>query len=300
MKMQEKPMKTFERFHPTFTKRALTRQKFGFAALLAFWVTLMLTGSAVSVYAQSREDYNRAVDLPATDQTQDESVDPDATAGPTFYVTDAAGRLATITLGTYKVHIIGSEGVVLTDLAFNPTDGLLYGVSFTSFYRVSPLTGKATFIGKLGISDANALVFTASGEAYTEGITYAELYRVNTATGHASPVGSTNPFRSAGALVVYDGGFVLAGYYQPSMTSTTPDTLALLNPKTGQPLAYAELRLANLYGLASTGKELYGFAETSIYQLLPGESNISKRVVLLKDLAGKGLAQIYGAAYDSH
>jgi hypothetical protein len=101
-------------------------------------------------------------------------------------------------LGTYAVHIIGSEGVVLTDIGFNPKDHQLYGVSFTSLYRVNLTTGKATFIGNLGISDANALVFNGQGAAYTAGVDETELYTINLKTGFVNPVGSTYPFKSAG------------------------------------------------------------------------------------------------------
>jgi hypothetical protein len=45
---------------------------------------------------------------------------------------------------------------------------------------------------------------------------------------------------------------------------------------------------------------LFGFAGTSVYQLFPGQENIAERAVLLKNLAGKGLSKIYGAAYDGY
>lgn len=274
-------------------------ERFNFArrgAFLAVGIALIATG----VHAQSREDLKHA--SPPQPPTQSaEAVDPAVTAGPVIYITDTAGRLATVTLGTYAVHIIGKEGVVLTDIGFNPKDGNLYGVSFTALYRVNTKTGKATFIGNLGISDANALVFNGQGVAYTEGVNSTELYTINTKTGHVSAVGSSKPFKSAGDLTFYNGGLVLAGYYQSSLTSTTPDTLALLNPSNGKVLGYAELKLANLFGIVCTGKDvLYGFSGQSVYQLFPSQSNISKRAVLLKNLSGKGLANIYGAAYDGY
>lgn len=109
-------------------------------------------------------------------------------------------------MGTYAVHIIGSESVVLTDIGFNPKDHQLYGVTFTSVYRLNLATGQATFIGNLGISDANALVFDGQGVAYTAGVDETELYTISIQTGLVSPVGSTYPFKSAGALTFYNGG----------------------------------------------------------------------------------------------
>ena len=267
-----------------------------FAILLAIVLALISTGA----HAQSRQDLE-LTPAPEAPTSRAEILDPHATAGPTIYITDASGQLATVTLGTYAVHIIGKEGVVLTDIGFNPKDGQLYGVSFTGFYRVNRTTGKATFIGNLGLSEADALVFNGQGVAYTAAVNESELYTINIETGLVSPVGSTYPFKSAGDLTFYNGGLVLSGYYQPSLTNSTPDTLALLNPKTGQPLAYAELKIANLFGIVCTGKGLlFGFAGTNVYQLLPDETNIADRAVLLKKLAGKGLTKIYGAAYDGY
>jgi hypothetical protein len=252
----------------------------------------------IGAYAQSHQDVDRATPPPPPVDTEAENADTSATsaaAGPTIYITDASGKLSTVTLGTYAVHRIGNEGVVLTDISFSP-DGQLYGVSFTDFYKVDRVTGKATLIGSLDIPDANALVFDAHGVAYTEGFESSELYTIDTKTGQASPVGSTAHYTSAGALAFYNGGLVLAGL-NPSGT----DTLVLLEPSTGKVLAYSELKVAKLFALACTGQDLlYGFAGTSLYRLLPGESNINNRAVLLKNLAPNGIAQIFGAAYDGN
>jgi hypothetical protein len=280
----------------TFTKALVMNQLFRLTMFLAMMVALMTTG----VYAQSIQEAERPVPPPAADPSA-ETGDLSASAGPTIYVTDASGRLATITMGTYAVHIIGSEGAILTDIAFNPKDGQLYGVSFTAFYRINKKTGKVTYIGNLGINDANALVFNGQGVAYTEGVNSSELYTINFSNGHVTKVGSTKPFKSAGDLTFYNSGLVMSGYSQSKLTNTTPDTLVLLNPKNGAVLAYSELKIANLFGIVCTAKDtLFGFAGDSVYQLFPDQTNIDKRAVLLKKLTGKGLAQIYGAAYDGY
>lgn len=279
-----------------FAKALLMDQLFRLGMFLTMIVALMSTGA----YSQSIQEAQRPAPAPAADPTAGTG-DLSATAGPTVYVTDASGRLATITLGTYAVHILGSEGAMLTDIAFNPKDGQLYGVSFTALYRLNRKTGKATFIGNLGINDANALVFNGQGVAYTEGVNSAELYTINTANGHVTAVGATKPFKSAGDLTFYNSGLVLSGYSGSSLTTTTPDTLVLVDPKDGKVLAYSELKIANLFGIVCTAKDtLFGFAGASVYQLFPDQTNIDKRAVLLKNLSGKGLAQIYGAAYDGY
>jgi hypothetical protein len=278
-------------------KNLLMDQMFRFVTFLSMLVALMTTG----VYSQSISDAKRPVAAPAASDPLAETGDLSASAGPTIYLTDSSGQLATVTLGTYAVHIIGKEGVVLTDIGFNPKDGQLYGISFSAFYRLNTKTGKATLIGSLGINDANALVFDGQGVAYTEGVNSSELYTINTSNGRVKGVGSTNPFKSAGDLTFYNSGLVLSGYYQSSLTNSTPDTLVLLNPKNGAVLAYSELKVSNMFGIVCTGKDtLYGFAGEAVYQLFPDQSNIDKRAVLLKHLTGKGLAQIMGAAYNGY
>lgn len=280
-----------------FTQALLMNQLFRFGMFLTMMVALLSTGA----YSQSLQDAQRPVAAPPAADPSAGTGDPSATAGPVIYVTDAAGHLATVTLGTYAVHIIGSLGAQLTDIGFNPKDGQLYGVSFTSFYRINRTTGKATLIGSLGINDANALVFDGQGVGYTEGVNSSELYTINPSNGHVTAVGSTKPFKSAGDLTFYNSGLVLSGYTQSNLTNGTDDTLVLLNPKNGAVLAYSELKIANLFGIVCTGKDtLYGFAGLSLYALYPDQTNIEKRAVLLKDLSGKGLAQIYGAAYDGY
>jgi hypothetical protein len=276
---------------------AFTRTMFG------MFVALVISLISLGAHAQSPQDLADPTPPPTLDGTA-EVADPSATAGKTIYVTDKAGRLATVTLGTYAVHIIGSEGVVLTDIGFNPKDGQLYGVSYTNFYRVNRTTGKATLIGSLGISDANALVFDGQGVAFTAAGNSPELYKINTKTGHASPFVSTTYFESAGDLTFYNGYLVLSGYLLPSFGQSAPSNLVLLNPTTGKFELYAPLKIANLLGLVCTGKDtLYGFAGTSVYQFLitPTTGTPTEVTpVLLKNLAGKGLAQIWGAAYDGY
>jgi hypothetical protein len=274
----------------SFWRNLIMHQLFRIANFLGAAVALLST----SAYAQSSPVLERP---PALERVQVDVGVRSAKAGPVIYVTDKAGELSTVTLGTYAVHRIGAEGVLLTDIGFDPKDGELYGVSFTSFYRVNRTTGQAVYIGNLGISDANALVFDAAGRAYTAGVNDPELYAIDVTTGAASPVGSTAPFDSAGDLTFYNGGLVLAGFVPPSHL----DELVLLDPPTGKPKAAVQLNITNLFALASTGPNtLYGFAGTDLYALYPGESNIYKRSVLLKTFAGTGLAQIYGCAYDGY
>jgi len=269
---------------------------FVFARFAALCVATLALVPAVAG-AQSFQDLQRPrpLQLPA----RPDAVTPGATAGPTIYINDANSVLWTVTLGTYAVKRIGAEGVELTDLGFDPKNGKLYGISFTNLYEVSTTTGKATYVGPLYRSDANALDFDASGIGYLAGVNHADLFTVNVTTGIATQLGSTYPYKSAGDLAFYNGELVLCGYTGGSPSD--PNSLVEIDRYTGKPIAASLLAIGDVYGLVSTGKNLlYGFAQTSLYQLLPGASTPSKRAVLLKNLASKGVAQIYGAAYDGY
>ena len=214
-----------------------------------------------------------------------------AAAGPPVYITDINKRLWKVTTGTNAVKFIGNEGVLLTDLAIDPVNHALYGISFTSLYRVSETTGHATFVGGLGISTANAFVFDKSGTGFVAGENNYDLYSLCPCNGRMSVVGSMYPFTSAGDLTFYNGYLVLSGQ-QGAFNQSAQDDLILLDPQTGQPLEGATTGLRVLYGLYSPGtNQLYGFANTSLY-------HFTNRVSLVKNFASYGVGQIYGAAYD--
>ena len=239
--------------------------------------------------------------------TPEAAPDVAAVSGPTIYVVDKNRRLATVNLGTGAVHVIGLTGPQLTDIAFDPKNHVLYGITFSGFYVVDKANARTAFVGGLGQNDANSLVFNSAGVAFSAGVNTAELYRIDVANGRASVVGSTHGYASAGDLTFYDDHLVLAAFRGArNITTSTPNYLATLNEKTGAvegtPVA---LPVKELFGLVSTGKnELYGLAlygsHAGLYRIAPTETTYAKRAVLLEDLTSKGLSQILGAAYDGN
>lgn len=216
-----------------------------------------------------------------------------AVPGPPVYITDIHGRLWKMTTGTNAIKFIGNEGVLLTDLGINPINHQLYGISFTSLYRVSETTGHATFVGNLGLSTANALVFAANGAGFVAGENNYGLYAMCSCNGRLGLVGSMYPFTSAGDLTFYDGYLVLSGQIG-AYNGSAQDDLILVNPSTGQPLEAVTTGLRVLFGLYSTGtNQLWGFSNTSLY-------HFTNQVLLVKNFAPYGVGQIYGAAYDGN
>lgn len=223
------------------------------------------------------------------------------TTGPIVYIDDSNGVLWTVNLSTNTIHRIGSQETILTDLAFDPINHVLYGVSFNEFYRVNTTTGIATPIGPLGITDANALVFDVNGKGYSKGFNDTSLYAINNvATGRASLIGSTGLWKSAGDLTYYNNTLILSGF-TGTMTTTTREAIVTLNRSTGAVLSVAQTNVTNLYGLVSTSaSHLYGFANTSMYRIIPNAATVAQRSVLIKNFATSGVGQIMGAAYNGN
>jgi hypothetical protein len=268
------------------------RKYLNFVALCGALVAL--TNSAA--WAQSVRDFARGpAPVPAA---QTLAVDPYATAGATIYVCDNRDKLWTITLGTYKLHYVGNLGLYLTDIAFNPKDGKLWGVSFTTFYTVDPANAKVKPFGSTSLSDINSLVFDKNGVAYFAGYASNELYAafLDVAKPYYTGLGPMGAYESAGDLTWYNGALVLSGI----KGSSGDETLVQLNSKNGKVEATAPTDLNNLYGLATIGgNTLYGFANSSLYRLYPAQKNIKARAVLLKNFASEGFGEASGAAYKS-
>jgi hypothetical protein len=245
--------------------------------------------------------------LPLSSQTQQFAPDlpasldgANSTTGPVIYIDDSNGILWTVNLSTLAIHRVGNQYYTLTDLGFDPINHVLYGVSFNAFWRVNTTTGLATYVGSLGIYDANALVFDANGKGYTKGFQDTKLYAINhVSTGQTSVIGSTGKWESAGDLTFYNNTLVLSGY--TGDINTAKESIITLNPKTGAVQGVAQTDLVQLYGMVSTSaNHLYGFAKTSLYRIFPTASTVAQRAVLLKNFAGTGVGQILGAAYNGN
>lgn len=206
-----------------------------------------------------------------------------APAAPLVYLCDSAGRLGTLNLTTKAVRVIGNIGVTLTDIAFAP-NGTLYGLSFTTFYRLNKTTGRATRIGSLGVNGLNALAFNKAGKAIAASYRQTGFFTINVGTGRATPAGNNGGFLSAG-----DFSFSGSHLY----FSTSNQLLVDYNLATSKYVAHPD-HIANLYGLVvPAAGQLYGFAGTTLYRLNPNTGTGTAVV----NFGGHGLGQIYGAAF---
>ena len=102
--------------------------------------------------------------------------------------------LAIVDPTTALVTPIGPNGVVLTDIAIDPTTEVMYGISGFNqkFYIVNTATGLATQTGSTGIGFANGGGFAADMTGALFGISNFSFYSFNKTSGAATLLGPTN------------------------------------------------------------------------------------------------------------
>lgn len=207
-----------------------------------------------------------------------------AFAAPIMHVHDSSGNLGTVDVVSGSVVTLGNMGVVMTDIAFDPS-GNLFGISFTGLYSINPLTAQATFIGSHGISGGNALVFDTGGTLYAAGNTTSLLYTINPASGASSSLGNMG-FNSGGDLAFKGGNLYLA--------SSGSQLVQVDLGNVANTSAVGSFGVANVFGLATGNDDvLYAVAGTTIYTVDIGTGTASNPV----SFAFQGLGQAFGQSF---
>lgn len=207
-----------------------------------------------------------------------------AHAAPILWVDDDAGRLARVDVANGAVTIVGSMGVVMWDIAFDPL-GNLFGIANGNLYRINTTTAAPTFIGSMGAS-INSLVFDAAGTLYGANNS---LYTINPNTGLATLRGNGGvPYSSSGDLAIVNGNLLL------SSGLPAADTLLRLNASNGVATAVGPMGISQVFGLASpNGNDLYAVAGTQVFSVNPLTGATSNP----RSYAGQGLTLAYGTAF---
>ncbi len=205
-------------------------------------------------------------------------------SGRALYIHDSTGQLATLDIVTGAVTVVGNMGVTMTDIAFDPL-GNLYGLSYTHLYRINSRTAQPELIGAHGISQGNALVFSANGTLYAAGALTSNLYTLRLNTGTATLVGNMG-YRSAGDLAFVGSELFLAS------TSHQLVRVDLSNNANGT--AVGSIGYSDVFGLAlADNGVVYGLSGTRLLaiDLATGSGT------LIHNFGGQGFTQSYGASF---
>jgi hypothetical protein len=199
-----------------------------------------------------------------------------------IYVSASNDNLYTINPTTGATTLIGDMGVAMSDIAIDPANGQMYGVSFaatSTLYSINDSTAAITAIGTNTGSFLNALTFNATGTvlyaaggpasgcgappAQPSGPTCSTLFTLNTTTGAATAVNGTNngAYDSGGDLELFGGTMYLTSE-NSSTSGGTNDTLYSINTTSGAGTSVGSIGFQWVYGLATNGgSTLYGFTD---------------------------------------
>jgi hypothetical protein len=203
-------------------------------------------------------------------------------ASPVLWSGDSSGRLGTVDVATGNVNVIGSMGVTMTDIAFDP-DGNLWGITFGSLYKIDKTTAASTLVGNLGTS-ANSLVFNSSGVLYAAN---SSLYTLDTTTGIANLVGNGGDSYSSSGDLAFVGGDLF-------LSSAGGDSLVKINTNDGSGSLIGNIGFSSVFGLASpNGTDLFGLAGFNVLSIDSATGNGT----FILDYSGQGLGSPFGSAF---
>lgn len=114
---------------------------------------------------------------------------------------------------------LGDTGVGLTGVAYDPSNGILYGSSATNLYTLDPATGVATLVGPFGPAWPGTMIGIAfdymNMVLYGVDLGYDALFTIDPATGTATAVGGLGIGLNYAQDIAFDGNtglLYLAGY----------------------------------------------------------------------------------------
>ena len=171
----------------------------------------------------------------------------------------------------------------MTDIAIDQ-DGVMIGISFTSVYRVDPMTAHATLLSSGLDGDFNGLSFVPGdqlGNPEAADVLVAtrdvdgRVFRVDPMTGHTTPIGDMGPgFSSSGDVVSVSGWGTAAtanGFPQDRLVRLTPVTFSA--QAIGGATGYGDI-----WGVGFWKDRVYGFTETGSFVLIDPATGVASLV----------------------
>jgi len=224
------------------------------------------------------------------------------------YGTDAGGNLWSIDLQTFALRHIGKEGanVVLDAIAFDPGNGLLYGVASarnhasTTLYAVDIVTGAAIRQCAAPIGDASGgFSFDAAGHAYVFDNAARKLYMLGLTRCSLSTGVATTPYVDSDLLAFFNRKLLLFAL----TAAGPPGDLVTVDPTSGKVLAAEKLDVQYLFALFPKGTDtLYGITtdpqkgSSALVQIRPSAA-FAHRVALVHDFGRATHGGFLSAAY---
>ncbi|PKH06160.1 hypothetical protein CXF93_09520 [Moritella sp. Urea-trap-13] len=134
------------------------------------------------------------------------------------------------------INTVGSTGVFLTGIAFDPTTGILWGVEANGapgiprIFTIDHLTAATTVVGATGVNGISDISFRADGRLYARATSSSQLYLIDKLTGAASFAGFSSGTTQGGGIafdLINDRLFLVS--VEPNAHELDPDTGARLS-----------------------------------------------------------------------
>ncbi len=215
-----------------------------------------------------------------------------------IYIVDGYGNLYTINPATCQSTLIGNTGQIITDIAINPLDGLLYGIGNygvliiidTSDASVTELSTVNNY-GYTDLLGINALTFDENGNLYGATNFDTQIIQIDISDGSIIQTWNNNTYNaSAGDLTFYDGNMYM---------TSSGGALVQFDPN--------DFSQAEVVGLFANGvlffgintstyldnctPEVFAFADNDVYLL--DSNNLLDATLICPDIVN---IVIYGAA----
>lgn len=179
-----------------------------------------------------------------------------------IYVIDDRNDLYLFKPNTCDKSLIGNTGIYLADIAYNPIDSFLYGISDFGIAKINPLTANIEILKSLSIF-SNSLTCDKNGLFY--GCANNRFYTYDLITDLYSFLPNSNYLlNSAGDMTFLNGEIVLSASYY--MIAQDPNSVT-------STIITKDNVLSNAYGMCSVNEgcntDLYIFSGSEVYKMNP-------------------------------
>jgi Ca2+-binding RTX toxin-like protein len=248
----------------------------------------LLEKESWELFNQAMEEYDRIADEVAAIiekvgvEVDDDSLTVDD-SDSRLYFNNSRNTLSWFDTESGEFEVVGNLGVTLTDIAMS-ADGELYGISFSSLYRIDVDTAETKLVGTLGRNDMNGLGFDEGGRLLATGYLGESIYEVDTQTGKMNSLGNFAA-SSSGDLALHDGQ-IFVSTTAGSLVSIEFDSDGSVGSTTVVSGSISRLT----YGLASLEGEFYSVIGTNLYSVDQADGTFSS----VTDLDGLVAGNIWG------
>ncbi|WP_435084737.1 hypothetical protein [Gordonia hongkongensis] len=200
-------------------------------------------------------------------------------AGSTYVST--YGGVSVVDPTTGEATEMSSVNVSLTDIAF--VGDQLYGISFTTLYKLDPASGKTEPIAELEAGGANSLI--SDGKILYAATLHGDLLTIDPAKGVTKSTSMGSEVTSSGDLVITEGTSALM-----TATGDDGDVLMSVDLASGQARVIGPLGVSQVYGLGIVDGELLAITEGGDILTVDAETGTSRPTGQTVDARVSGLA----------